>query len=149
MEWFVWPSWIGTPSQFGLLILAVGSVTVAWFKIWPRMKELGIGERQKEREDLLGRIRELRDFVTVCEKKCDDQAERLQGIIDGLRDKITNEALQRMQSEISLVNTLIEVVDAPQLRAVLHALEAKKVQAAVVIQLPPNGGAEYGERSDD
>lgn len=69
---------------------------------------------------LRGEVRTALEKLRACEEECDRRITKLQ-------NKINNEAMQRVQSEISLVRTLLQVVPAPELTTVLKALEARKI----------------------
>jgi hypothetical protein len=133
------PSWAGSVPLWGIFFMAV----IALIKAWPKLKEIGVQERQGIRDPYVKRIRELAEDVKQCRKECDEQEvrlrremeekgeahrareEELKGEIDALKNKMNNEAWQRVQSEISLVRTLIQVVDAPELRVILEALQKR------------------------
>lgn len=124
-EGITWPSWIGTPSQLGLLLVVTGSIVLGYIKVLPKLLELKIGERASNKDRYTARVKELKEEVKACRDECDAQERRLQDQIDLLKTKINNEAWQRVQSEISLVHTLIQVVDAPQLKIILAALKQR------------------------
>lgn len=139
----LFPAWIGTLPAWGTFFMVLAAITVAVVRIWPRLKELGITERQGIAQNYINRIIELRAEVKECRdncdaqearlrkeiddnrKECDAREEQLKQEVDRLKMKINNEAWQRVQSEISLVNTLIQVVDAPELRVILEALRQR------------------------
>jgi hypothetical protein len=110
-----WPSWLGSPSQFALLIIVI----LALIKVWPIIQKQLMDARAGREGRYSKRIRELEDNLERCHRECGER-------IDKLQTKINNEAMQRVQSEISLVSTIIQVVDAPQLKAILAALEKRK-----------------------
>jgi hypothetical protein len=123
------PSWLGSAPLWGVFAM----ILITLIKVWPQLKQQGIDERLNIRDRYLARINEMRTEVAIareevrqCKRDCDAQEVRLQGEIDILKNKLNNEAWQRVQSEISLVNTLIQVVDAPQLKAILAALEKRR-----------------------
>lgn len=118
------------------------AVLIALIKIWPQLKQQSIDERLSIRDRYLLRIKELVQEVKDCRADCEEQERRLQGQIDGLKTKINNEAWQRVQSEISLVHTLIQVVDAPQLKLILDALKARSVTLPHIIEGADGDGIE-------
>lgn len=143
IENFSWPTWIGTPSQFGLLVVAIVSVVVAYIKVLPKMSELRIGSEQYNRAELVRQVSQATKDIKTCRDECAEQERKLQGQIDTLKTKINNEAWNRVQSEISLVHTLIQVVDAPQLKIILEALKQRSVTIPPEI-LESNEGADNG-----
>lgn len=116
MEEFInWPTWLGTPSQ----VLTLAIIVITLIKTWPII-QVKVIEARLTREGRYGaRISELEQSLKACHDECQER-------IDKLQTKLTNEARQRIQSEISLVHTLISVVDAPQLRTILAALERRR-----------------------
>lgn len=134
-EGIAWPSWIGTPSQFAVAVMVAGSILIAYFKVWPIIRQQNIDERLKTSGNYIERISVLETQVRECEQRSDEREARLQEKVERLQTSLNNEVAQRVQSEISLVNTLIEVVDAPQLRAILKALEQKRIAATTIAQL--------------
>lgn len=148
------PTWAGNVPMWGVFAM----VLIALIKVWPKLKEIGVNERQGIRDPYIQRIRELADDVKHCRQECDEQERRLRHEIDGvkrgsdereaalkeridvLRTRVNNEAFQRVQSEISLVNTLIQVVDAPQLRTILKALEDRKAILPSLVELKDKEG---------
>jgi hypothetical protein len=154
LEGVTWPAWIGTPSQLALLVVVSGSIIIGYIKVLPQILKLRQDERTSkreleasERDRIAGyyrtEVQALKERLEACEKKCSDDNTEAQKKIDYLQGRVSNEALQRVQSEISLVNTLIQVVDAPQLRTILTALEKRKVLLADLGSLILNGeGAE-------
>lgn len=141
MDWTRWPSWVGTPSQFGLLVVVLGTIIIAWIKVWPKLRQLTIEERASIEDRNQTRIQGLVRDVKECREECREQEVRLTEKIDMLQNKINNEALQRVQSEISLVHTLLEIVDAPQLRLILAALEKRKTLLPATAALFEDKGA--------
>jgi hypothetical protein len=131
--------YIGNAPMWGVFAMAL----IALIRAWPKLKEIGVNERAGIRDPYLKRIRELAEDVKSCRRECDAQERRLRQEmddnkrecdqrerefkkeIDSLKEKMNNEAWQRVQSEISLVNTLIQVVDAPELRRILEALQKR------------------------
>lgn len=125
----------GTAPQWGVLfLLAVVVVRTSpqWLTVWSTLK-------LARQERVAARITELETSVRECREECDRQT-------DSLHQKLRNEAEQRVQSEISLVSTLVQIVDAPQLRAILTALESRKtILAAASVQVlggPLRAGAD-------
>jgi chromosome segregation ATPase len=116
------PGWAGSVPMWGVFAM----ILITLIKIWPQLRQQGIDERLNIRDRYLERIKDLVADVQHCRDECDAQERRLQAEIDILKDKLNNEAWQRVQGEISLVNTLIQIVDAPQLKAILAALEKRQ-----------------------
>lgn len=162
----LFPAWIGTLPAWGTFFMVLAAITVAVVRIWPRLKELGITERQGIAQNYINRIIELKADVKECRdncdaqearlrkeiddnrKECDAREEDLKRQIDELKTKLNNEAWQRVQSEISLVNTLIQVVDAPELRVILEALQKRSslLPAAITKLGGPIGDLEGNEK---
>ena len=124
---FNWPDWIGTPSQLGLLLAFIGSAIIAYIKIFPKVLEIRMTSQQNLQTQDRERITELVAQIKEIEDRCDERERELMAIIDDLKSKINNEAWQRVQSEISLVSTLLEVVPAQQLKQILEALQKRKI----------------------
>lgn len=148
----LFPAWIGTLPAWGTFFMVLAAITITTIRIWPRLKELGITERQGIANNYINRIIELKNDVKQCReecdaqevrlrkeiddnrRECDDREEQLKNEVDHLKTKINNEAWNRVQSEISLVNTLIQVVDAPELRVILEALQKRSALMPASIQ---------------
>jgi transcriptional regulator of NAD metabolism len=95
------------------------------------MEQQKIDERLSIKTGYIGRITSLEAAMKKNQEECEKDKEELRDIIEQLREKIRNEAEQRVQGEISLVSTLIQIVDAPQLKAILKALEQRQVRLQV------------------
>lgn len=133
-----WPAWLGSPSQVVLLVLVV----IALIKIWPILQKQ-VFEARASREGRYGeRIRHLEIELHKCHEECAAKIEKLQ-------TKINNEAWQRVQSEISLVSTIIQVVDAPQLRQILAALERRKMTLIQIEAVENLAGPVDDAKGDD
>lgn len=139
---FSWPTWIGTPSQLGLLLAFVGSVFLAWLKVYPKILELNLTDQARKRSELYAHIDRLNAELKTCKDECDAQEVRLKEQIERLVTKVNNEERQRVQSEISLVKILIDIVPAPQLKAILDALQKKDVTLAAASITAINGPIE-------
>lgn len=130
LEGITWPAWIGTPSQLALLVVVSGSIILGYIKVLPNIlklrKEEREGRRQADADERENIASYYRERLTGCEQRIKELTE----LVEALQQKIAGDAMQRVQSEISLVNVLIQVVDAPQLRQVLDALESRKISLA-------------------
>lgn len=138
-----WPSWVGGVPALATLIIVIGYIVIQWLKNQPVMAQQKIDERLNIKTGYRDTIARLEQQVHECHEESRERERQLQDEIDVLKARINNEAFQRVQSEISLVNTLIQVVDAPQLQIILKALEAKQVRLSVL----QRAGAEDAERT--
>lgn len=145
-EWITWPQWVGTPSQVGLLLVVIGTVLIAYIKVWPVLLEARITERHKERQELRARITELEKAVEDCRRECDRQTALLQDEIGDLQETIYGMRRQHVQEQISLINAIIESVDNPVLKKMLGALESVRSNLPGVKIIP---GAGAGRNEDD
>lgn len=136
------PSWVGTAPQWAMMIL----LAIAVVRTSPQWLEAMFTAVQNRRSADRKRITELEAAIAECRRLCDEQDARLQQKIEDLQHKLSNEALQRVQSEISLVHTLIQIVDAPALKAVLTALERRQT---LLFELAPAKGADDEEAEDE
>jgi hypothetical protein len=125
---FQWPTWLGTPSQVGLLVV----VFLALIKVWPTLRQQNIDAWLASKQSYVERIKDLERQVKECQadsikkdQDADKRERRLQDEIDALKTKINNEAWQRVQSEISLVSTLVAVVPNAELKIILEALQRR------------------------
>lgn len=125
------PPWMGSLPAWSLLILVIGWIVLQRVKNQPVIRQQDIDERLAIKSGYIGRITQLEADVLLCRENCDAQEIRLQTKIDRLQDQLNNEAIQRVQGEISLINTLIDVVDAPQLKAILQALEKRQLRLQI------------------
>jgi hypothetical protein len=107
-------------------------IILAFIKVWPIIRQQNIdftAAARKAYEDRIvaaeAKTQRACDRLAECERLCDEREEAFKNTIDELKTQINNEAWNRVQSEISLVNTLIAIVDAPQLRVILEALQRR------------------------
>lgn len=122
------PPWIGSVPAWSALIIMLGYIAIQALKNKPVLNQQAIDDRHRIKEGYVKRIEVLEAAVKECERKCDEREEIFKEQIEKLQERIRNEAEQRVQSEISLVATLIDVVPAEQLKKVLAALQAKQVR---------------------
>ena len=126
MEWLnKLPVWAGNiPAWF-----LAATVIIALIKIWPKMREQGIAERLSIKDGYKDTIKDLEARVEQCHRESRQRERELQDEINTLKLRLSNEALQRIQSEISLVQTLIQIVpDAEQLKNIMAALESRQMR---------------------
>lgn len=118
---FQWPAWLGTPSQFALLAVVV----ITLIKTWPLIQKNLMDAKLLKEGGYAKRITDLEGKLDECKRDCDERDRTSQTTIDSLKQQINNEAWQRVQSEISLVNTLIQIVPNPMLGQILEALKKR------------------------
>lgn len=120
-EGLEWPSWLGTPSQFALLVL----FAIALIKVWPILRAQTIAAREKARGELWTEVRDLRELLRKCQKDCDDYKRDSEAKILGIERN-------RLQEQISLINALMDgaQVDNPQLARIRATLEALQIKGA-------------------
>ncbi len=146
MPWMdKWPSWMGGLPALATFIMVAGYIIQQWVKNRPTMQQQEIDERRARSSTYQGRITTLENQVRECHERSERREAELQGEIDLLKDKINNEAMQRVQSEISLVNTLIQIVPADELKKILTELENRQIRLVTIRQLEAKGA----EGNDD
>jgi seryl-tRNA synthetase len=122
------PPWMGSVPAWTTLVMVVGYIIIQWIKTRPAVLQHQIQERLNVSDSNLERIKHLEAAVRQCQLECEQHKTLLNKKCETLQERLNNEAMQRVQSEISLVNTLIQVVDAPQLKIILAALEARQTR---------------------
>lgn len=132
------PAWAGSVPMWGVFAM----VLITLIKVWPVLRAQTLAERVNMRDRFLARVKELSAEIKTARDECDTLKRKMQEEIDLLKNKLNNEAWQRIQGEISLVHTLIEIVDAPQLKRILDALERRKTTLPPVILEAHHEGAE-------
>ena len=115
------PDWAGTAPMW----LIFGAIVTTLIKTWPVIMERVEMAREGRRAHAGGRIGELEALLDECRKECDRRDEIYKTEIDALKTKINNEAWQRVQSEISLVNTLVQLLPNNELKLILEALQKR------------------------
>lgn len=141
------PSWAGNIPVWILLAIVFAGLVREWLKTQPVREQQKIDERLKIKEGYIGRINDLEDAVRECQRECEEHKKELRKVIDQLQDRVNNEARQRVQSEISLVSTLLKVVDAPQLKIILDELEKRQTTMALLnVQFVESKGADDAKR---
>lgn len=75
----------------------------------------------EEMEALRQNIKELRDELHACEEQCRQD-------IGKLTEELWGKKRQRVAEQISLINTILNTVDAPQLKTLLATLESIQVR---------------------
>lgn len=137
------PNWVGSVPQWGmfiLLLIAVVRTSPQWLGVWSNMKLQASNRVATRITELESNLREAhRDYdekIQKCRDDCDKQTKFLQDEIGDLEDAIAGMRKQHIQEQISLINTIIESVDAPQLKLFLRTLET--VQRNLPVQeVPP------------
>lgn len=123
------PDWMGSLPAWATFFVVVGYIVVQWLKNQPALRKQESEERQHDRDTDQDRIKRLETLVEECHAQSRIREAELQEEIDTLKMRLSNEALQRIQSEISLVQTLIQIVpDAAQLKAIIAGLESRQVR---------------------
>jgi hypothetical protein len=129
------PPWAGSVP----LWLLCASVAVAFIRVYPRLKELGITERQGIAQNYINQIIVLKTEVEACRRDCDAKDEKYYSTIRDLEKNyseqvrhLENELLgrdrQRIQEQISLIMAIMNAVgDNPQLSGLLKTLESVQV----------------------
>jgi hypothetical protein len=140
------PPWAGNVPVWILLAVVIAGLVREWLKTQPVREQQKIDERLKIKEGYMGRINDLEDAVRECQRECEQHKKELREVINKLQDRVNNEARQRVQGEISLVSTLLKVVDAPQLKIILAELEKRQTSMALLnVQLLGSEGADDAE----
>jgi hypothetical protein len=119
------PAWAGTVPQWFML----ASILITIVKLYPvvrkqNMEHANVQVKQYAETCLALRndVRVLTDKLIACEDNCDKEIRKLHEEIFGLQRN-------NIQSQISLVNAIIQSVDAPELKTMLKSLES--VQATL------------------
>jgi len=115
------PDWVGTAPQWGMFILLV----IAFIRVSPEWLRILVEDQRAKRNRLGGRISELEAEIKRCHNECDQRIRAVQNELWGQRR-------QNIQAQISLVNTIIQTVDAPELKKFLAVLE--NVQATLQVE---------------
>lgn len=120
---FKWPEWIGSPSQFGLLVI-VFAAFLRWSLPWRKMS---IDEGTQIRKELREELVKVRGEHKVCEdalRSAQKELGVLRDEVNDLENRVAGLRRQHVQEQISLINSIIESVDAPQLKTFLKTLES-------------------------
>lgn len=118
-----WPAWIGTPSQAGVLIIAIVAL-LRWSLPWRKMS---IDEGTQIRQELRAEITKVRSEHKICEDELAStkkEVEELRDEVNNLEERILGMRRQHVQEQISLVAAIIASVPDPSLRKLLMALES-------------------------
>lgn len=114
------PSWAGTVPQMitaaGILSL-LGTVILALFKLIPALRAQSLESKQQDIEGWREEARGLRTELKECEEECDRRLKKLE-------EDLWGEKRQRVAEQISLINTIVASVDAPELKTMLRTLES-------------------------
>jgi hypothetical protein len=123
-----WPIWLGGVPAGATFLIVLGYIVIQYLKNQPLIQRQNMEERLNVKRGYKDRIKELEFQVDRCHEESRRREYELQSEIDALKEKMNNEAWQRVQSEISLVSILLEVVEAPQMKAILDALKVKQAR---------------------
>jgi hypothetical protein len=114
------PGWITALSTS----TAAGSLIIAYWKRGVKLRQLSNEDRADHRDHiaeemaaLRQNVHNLRDELHRCESQCREE-------ISKLTEEIWGEKRQRVAEQISLINTILNTVDAPQLKTLLATLES-------------------------
>ena len=105
--------YIGSPAQVGLFFLAL----ITLIKTWPIIQKNVMEARERKESRYSTRIETLEKKVEDCRAECDRDKKILLEEIHGMRR-------QHVQEQISLINAIIESVNAPELKTFLKMLES-------------------------
>lgn len=111
---------VGTPAQIAILGLAL----VALIKAWPILQKNAFDAKEKKAGRYEARIAHLEREVSKCHEEWTREVERL-------RKELWGEKTQRVAEQISLINLILQSVDAPELKTLLKTLE--KIQGHMLI----------------
>lgn len=104
---------LGTVPQWALL----AAVVLGLFKLIPAIRAQSLESKQQDIEGWREEAHSLRAKLEECEEDCDRRLKKLEAELWG-------EKRQRVAEQISLVNVIIESVNAPELKAMLRTLES-------------------------
>lgn len=119
--WSKLPDWAGTMPQW----LLFATVVLGFFKIWPTIRQQNFDFTAAAKKAYDERILKLEDDLKECARLSDEREDMFKAEIDRLKTKINNEEWQRVQGEISLVNTLVQLLPNDELRIILEALQRR------------------------
>lgn len=131
---------VGTLSQlgtFGLLLIAFLSAVTVWIKGIPERLRVKNEAREIDNAGIAAlhkEMGEVRSELKKCEEECAREMRKLQEELWGMRR-------QNIAEQISLINVILNSVDAPELKAMLKVLESVKATLRVrdIVEAENNG----------
>jgi hypothetical protein len=114
-------------SLAGLLlkwVLGKGQLSIAAQKVAVEAKQVANADAADVRDHFAGEIKELRDELRRCEEDCDRRLGIAEARMRALEEELWGEKRQRVAEQISLINTIVNTVDAPELKALLKSFES-------------------------
>ncbi len=106
------PDWAGTVPQWGLFAAVLIAIIQTVPKLRQQTMDKEITDMERYRLEVVG----LRDELKTCEEQCAKDLRDLQEELWGMRK-------QNIAEQISLINIILNSVDAPELKAMLKVLE--------------------------
>lgn len=125
------PELLGTIPQW----ITAGSLVTIIIAYWRRgvaLKGLQNTDSANIRDHYAREVAALRDELRICEEECADRLDLADQRLKKLDKELWGEKRQRVAEQISLINVVLNSVDAPELKAILKTLES--VQMAMRIE---------------
>lgn len=113
---------LGTAPQWVLL----AAVLIALIKIWPVLREQTLKVRMDREQGWREQCELLRAELAAQRQQCEAENSQLKDRIHKLEEQIWGLRRQHIQEQLSLINSILHSVDAPELKTLLRALEAAK-----------------------
>lgn len=122
------PSWAGNVPAWILVLSLLAWVVNSAIKNHPIISQQKIDDRHRIKDSYVSRIQSLERQILEDRERCDREIGLLRDEIGDLQDKIIGIQRQHVQEQISLINSIISSIDAPELKILVRSLES--VQAA-------------------
>jgi len=116
MNWTEFTQLMGTVPQWGLL----AAVIIALIRLVPTWRAQSLKKRKDDIDGWRDECEKLRAELERCEAQCRKEIGDLHDEIFGLRK-------QHIQEQISLINVILQSVDAPELKTLLKMLESVQI----------------------
>jgi flagellar motility protein MotE (MotC chaperone) len=126
------PQWItagGMVSFLGILAkwhLGQKKIAVDALQVRVEAKRVENADAADVRDHLADEVKELRAELRTCEKDCDRRLGIAEARIRALDEELWGEKKQRVAEQISLINVILNSVDAPELKTLLKTFESVK-----------------------
>lgn len=113
------PDWAGTVPQWFLF----ATVLIAAMKLIPVLRQQSMDKETSDVNGLRTELREMRAALKECQDECEAATKEAQKEIRGLHEEMWAMRKQNIAEQISLINIILQSVDAPELRSLLSVLE--------------------------
>lgn len=132
--------------QGGSLATLVALLLLAVLKILPTIRAQSLESKQQDLEGWRAECTDLRNRLETCERLCRERDESHTTTVNKLHEEIFGIRKQHLTEQISMINVILNSVDAPELRQLLKTLESVKAALRLEQMVQISGPSQQEEQ---